>query len=76
MILKVTMQPQPIEGFVGERACIICSAEGPNPITYLWLKSITKDGRKVTVKESKSITISGEKLEFELVLQHWGHYSL
>ena len=38
-------QLQPIEGFVGERACIICSTEGPNPITYLWMKYITKDGR-------------------------------
>ena len=30
-----------------------------------------EDGRK----ESKSIRINGGKLEFELVLQHRGHYS-
>ena len=55
---------------------MICKAEGPGIITYHWLNSATKDGRKDPVKESGSVNIDSGVLEFvRLGQKHWGYYT-
>jgi len=73
----ITRQPQPINGYIGQRACLICEAEGLGNITYLWLKSSTKDGRKEPVKAGSGVTINGGILSFEWLhgQKHRGYYT-
>lgn len=73
----ITRQPQPIDGYIGQRARLICEAEGLGNITYLWLKSSTKDGRKELVKSGGGVTITGGILTFEWLhgQKHRGYYT-
>ena len=71
-----TRQPEPIEGYFGQHYCLMCKAEGLGNITYLWLKSSTKDGRKDPVKKSKTVSIDGGTLTFQALGQNdWGYYT-
>ena len=54
----------------------MCEAKGLGNITYLWLKSSTKDGRKDPVKKSKTVSIDDGILTFEALGQNdWGYYT-
>ena len=76
LLVWFTRQPDPIEGYLGHHHCLICEAEGRGDITYLWLKSSTKDGRKDPVKKSKTVSIDGGTLTFQALGQNdWGYYT-
>ena len=76
LLVWFTRQPESIEGYLGHHYCLICEAEGLGNITYLWLKSSTKDGRKDPVKKSKTVSIDDGTLTFQALGQNdWGYYT-
>ena len=69
----ITRQPESIDCYIGDRASLICSAEGCQPdqkITYMWLRSVTRGDRK-----KHSLTCNSGVLPFDRLSQKdWGYY--
>ena len=65
-----TRQPQSTNRYIGEKASLICTAEGQPTIQYLWFKMDTQKGKRRHVHTCTDGVLSFEKL----ASKHWGYY--
>ncbi|CAI8020903.1 hypothetical protein GBAR_LOCUS12461 [Geodia barretti] len=79
--IKITAQPQDVDGKIGECVSLQCQAEFSPPlpskekIEYMWLMSSTKDGKKEPLQKALQPQQSEGTLLFEqLNINHRGYY--